>query len=402
VCGCPAPYTQGMPSFDYDVIVIGAGAAGLMCAIEAGRRGRRVVVLERNGEPGRKILISGGGRCNFTNVYAAPEHFYSDNPDFCRSALARYTPADFIELVEAHGIAYHEKKLGQMFCDGNARQIVELLLAECAEAGVEVKTGCEAGDIAWPGAFVLDTNRGRFSGESLVIASGGLSIPRIGATSFGYDVARQFGHGIIDTRPGLVPLTFTGKEGYLFELLSGVSLDATVSCNGASFSEAMLFTHRGLSGPAVLQASSVWHPGDTISIDLLPRLDASQFLREARDGGRLLVSVLSEHVPHRFAQAWFNAYTPYKPLERYTEREMEEVSSLLEAWQVQPAGSEGFAKAEVTVGGVDTRELDSRTMMSRKTPGLYFIGEVVDVTGWLGGYNFQWAWASGYAAGQAV
>jgi predicted Rossmann fold flavoprotein len=391
-----------MPSLDYDVIVIGAGAAGLMCAIEAGRRGRRVVVLERNGEPGRKILVSGGGRCNFTNVYAAPEHFYSDNPDFCRSALARYTPADFIALVEAHGIAYHEKKLGQLFCDGNARQIVALLMDECAEAGVEVKTGCEVGDISWPGAFVLDTNRGRFSGESLVIATGGLSIPRIGATSFGYDVARQFGHSIVETRPGLVPLTFTGKEGYLFELLSGVSLDATVSCNGASFSEAMLFTHRGLSGPAVLQASSVWHPGDTISIDLLPRQDASQFLREAREGGRLLVSVLSDHVPHRFAQAWFNAYTPYKPLERYTDREMEEVSSLLESWQVQPAGSEGFAKAEVTVGGVDTRELDSRTMMSRKTPGLYFIGEVVDVTGWLGGYNFQWAWASGYAAGQAV
>jgi predicted Rossmann fold flavoprotein len=391
-----------MPSLTYDVIVIGAGAAGLMCAIEAGKRGRRVVVLERNAQPGRKILISGGGRCNFTNLYAEPENFYSDNPDFCRSALARYTPGDFVALVEAHGIAYHEKKLGQLFCDGSAREIVDLLLAECANAGVDVRTSIDVRAVTSYEPFVVETARGTYAAESLVIASGGLSIPRIGATGFGYDVARQFGHTIVEPRPGLVPLTFSGREYYFFEMLSGVSFDATVRCNGAAFSEAVLCTHRGLSGPAILQVSNAWREGDVISVDLLPGHDATEFIQEARDNGRLLVSVLSEHLPHRFAQAWFNAYTPYKPLERYTERELADVASLLEAWPLVPSGSEGFAKAEVTLGGVDTRELDSRTMMSRMTPGLYFIGEVVDVTGWLGGYNFQWAWASGYAAGQAV
>jgi predicted Rossmann fold flavoprotein len=391
-----------MPSLTYDVIVIGAGAAGLMCAIEAGKRGRRVVVIERNGEPGRKILISGGGRCNFTNLYAAPENFYSDNPDFCRSALARYTPSDFIALVESHDIAYHEKKLGQLFCDGSAREIVELLLAECAEAGVEVHTSIDVRAVTSYGPFVVETARGTYTAESLVMASGGLSIPRMGATGFGYDVARQFGHGIVESRPGLVPLTFTGREFYFFEMLSGISFDATVSCNGASFTEAVLCTHRGLSGPAILQVSSAWRPGDSISVNLLPNEDAAHFLQQARDDGRLLISVLSDHLPHRYAQAWFNSYAPNKPLERHTEREMAELAALLEAWPLQPSGSEGFAKAEVTLGGVDTRELDSRTMMSRKTPGLYFIGEVVDVTGWLGGYNFQWAWSSGYAAGQAV
>jgi hypothetical protein len=391
-----------MPSRTHEVIVIGAGAAGLMCAIEAGKRGRRVVVLERNTQVGRKILISGGGRCNFTNLYASPEQFYSENPDFCRSALARYTPGDFIALVEAHGIAYHEKKLGQLFCDGSARQVVDLLLAECAASGVEILTGCEVGAIEATGGFVTQTNLGAFGCESLVIATGGISVPRIGATPFGYDVARRFGHRVVEPRPGLVPLTFAGKERYFFEMLAGVSLDVVARCNGASFSEAMLCTHRGLSGPAILQVSNAWRPGDIIYVDLLPGEDAAAFLQQAREDGRLLASVLSDHVPLRFARAWVDAYTPRKPLERYTEREMAEVAQLLQAWPLTPSGSEGFAKAEVTLGGVGTRELDSRTMSSRKVPGLYFVGEVVDVTGWLGGYNFQWAWASGYAAGQAV
>ena len=387
---------------EYDVIVIGAGAAGMMCAIEAGKRGRSVLVIESSEAPGKKILISGGGRCNFTNIYAGTDNYFSDNPDFCRSALARYTPADFIALVEQHGIAYHEKKLGQLFCDGSSRQVVDMLLAECAAAGVELRLNCHVRAVADDERFLLETDQGAFTAGSLVVASGGLSIPKAGATAFGYELARQFGLAIVEPRPGLVPLTFSGLEKALFESLAGVSVDARVSARGCSFRENILFTHRGLSGPAVLQASSCWRPGEVITIDLLPETPASELLRGAREDGRELAAVLSDVLPRRFAHAWCATYAPSRPMQRCSDRELDDIARRLHAWELRPSGSEGYAKAEVTVGGVDTRELDSRTMQARRLPGLYFIGEVVDVTGWLGGYNFQWAWASGHAAGGAV
>ena len=386
----------------YDVIVIGGGAAGLMCAIEAGKRGRAVLVIESNDQLGKKILISGGGRCNFTNVYTSPENYISNNPDFCRSALARYTPADFIDLVERHGIAYHEKKLGQLFCDKSARSILQLLEDECAAAHVESELGCCVETVAKADRFEVTTNQGPFGCESLVIATGGLSIPRMGATDFGYKVARQFGLAIVEPRPGLVPLTFAGDQRDFFAGLSGVSVDATVSHSGQSFRENVLFTHRGLSGPSILQISSYWRPGDRITIDLLPSGSAIDRLVESRDQTRELSAVLNELLPRRFAQGWCDRYARSGPMNRYSSRQIEEIGQRLQAWELWPAGTEGFAKAEVTAGGVDTKELSSRTMEARKVSGLYFIGEVVDVTGWLGGYNFQWAWASGYAAGQAV
>ena len=388
---------------DYDVIVIGAGAAGLMCAIEAGKRGRRVLLLERNDRIGRKILISGGGRCNFTNLYASPEQFISDNPDFCRSALASYTPDDFIALVERHGIAFHEKKLGQLFCDGKSDAIVDMLARECAEAGVEIRTACEVWEVngTTPG-FTLDTDQGVFSCDSLVVACGGLSIPKIGATDLGLRLAQQFGLQLTATRPGLVPLTFEGAEQAFCADLSGVSLDAVTSCEGQSFRENVLFTHRGLSGPGVLQISSYWREGDAIEINLLPDESAAELVEASIDDPRSLATILSERLPRRFAQAWCAKYAPSGHVGAMTVRQRREVAQRLQAWRLWPTGSEGYAKAEVTVGGVDTRELSSRTMEARKVPGLYFIGECVDVTGWLGGYNFQWAWASGYAAGQAV
>jgi predicted Rossmann fold flavoprotein len=391
----------------YDVIVIGAGAAGLMCAIEAGMRGRSVLVLERNDRIGRKILISGGGRCNFTNLYASPEQFISDNPDFCRSALASYTPDDFIALVERHGIAYHEKKLGQLFCDGPAQAIVDMLLGECTEAGVEWRTGCEVWSVeraeAIPDArFAIETDLGDFECDSLVMASGGLSIPKIGATDLGLRIATQFGLQVTQTRPGLVPLTFDGADLAFCEELSGLSLDVVTRCAGQSFRENILFTHRGLSGPGVLQASSYWREGEAVEFDLLPDEPASELIESVKEDPRSLATVLAERLPRRFAQAWCNRYAPRGPLSTYTERQRREIAERLEGWRLWPSGTEGYAKAEVTVGGVDTRELSSRTLESRRVPGLYFIGECVDVTGWLGGYNFQWAWASGFAAGQAV
>jgi predicted Rossmann fold flavoprotein len=352
-----------------DVVIIGGGAAGLLCAIEAGKRGRSVVVLERNEKPGKKIQISGGGRCNFTNLYTAPENFISGNPQFHKSALARYTPDDFLRLVRRHRIAYHEKKLGQLFCDGTSQQIINLLLKECAAAGVEIHLGCKVGEIEANGnGFVLSSNLVSLECRSLVVASGGLSIPKIGATDFGYRIARQFGLRLNEVRPALVPLTLGGDEGRSLQDLSGVSLDAKVRCGRASFRENILLTHRGLSGPAILQISSYWRPGDTIVIDALP------------DDGQT-------HLPRRFIQKW---------------RELYGASADLHEWKLVPSGSEGYAKAEVTLGGVDTNELSSQTMESRRVPGLYFIGEVVDVTGQLGGFNFQWAWASGFAAGQYV
>jgi hypothetical protein len=387
----------------YDVIVIGGGAAGLLCAIEAGKRGRRVLVIERNDRIGRKILISGGGRCNFTNLYATPENFISNNPNFCRSALSSYTPEDVIALIEKHGIAYHEKKLGQLFCDGNAQQVVDLLASECADAGVETLTGCEVWEVARVAeAFTLDSDKGEFDGESLVLATGGRSIPKIGATDFSLRIAGQFGLRLTDTRPGLVPLTFPAVVRDFCAALSGVSIDAIARCGGDAFRENILFTHRGLSGPAILQASSYWHEGEPIEIDLLPDESAEELLEAQQEDSRALPLLLAERLPRRFAQAWCDRYGCNVALDKLSERQRRQVAQRLNAWQLFPSGTEGFEKAEVMVGGVDTRDLSSKTMEAREVPGLYFIGECVDVTGWLGGYNFQWAWASGYAAGQAV
>jgi predicted Rossmann fold flavoprotein len=386
----------------FDVLILGAGAAGLMCAMEAGRRGRRVAVLEHNERVGMKIAISGGGRCNFTNLGAGPANYLSGNPDFCKSALARYTPWDFLALVEKHGIAYHEKKLGQQFCDKSSRDIIGLLLAECDAAGVEIFTRCRARALEKSDRFRVTTDRGDFEAPSLVIATGGLSFPKLGASDFGYRIARQFGLRVTETRPGLVPLTFGADDLPRFRDLSGVSLPVTARHHGAEFSENLLFTHRGLSGPAVLQISSWWQEGETVHFDLLPDKPRDAWMDEARAHGGDLATLLSRHWPRRLAEAWSARYAPAKPLRHFKTKEVADLGELLHAWPMRPAGTEGYAKAEVTLGGVDTGELSSKTMQSRKVPGLFFIGEVVDVTGWLGGYNFQWAWASGFAAGQVA
>jgi predicted Rossmann fold flavoprotein len=386
----------------HDVIVLGAGAAGLMCAIAAGKRGRRVLVLEHAERPGKKILISGGGRCNFTNLHAAPENYLSQNPDFCKSALARYTPADFIRLVDSHGIAWHEKKLGQLFCDGSSRQIVEMLLAECQAAGVEIRLNSRVNAVRHNGGFVLETSVGVSECDSLVIATGGLSIPKIGATDFGYRLAEQFGLRIVPPQPGLVPLAFSNAQQRAFAELSGISVDARVSANGASFRENLLFTHRGVSGPAILQISNYLVDGETFSLDLLPDRPARDWLLNESRTNKELKTVLGQVLPQRFAQQWCALCAPSKPMHRHSASELDEIARRLHHWEITPAGTEGYAKAEVTRGGVDTGELSSKTMESRRVRGLYFIGEVVDVTGWLGGYNFQWAWASGHAAGQSA
>jgi predicted Rossmann fold flavoprotein len=385
-----------------DVIIIGGGAAGLMCAVEAGRRGRRVLVIEHNERVGRKIEISGGGRCNFTNVNTAPNNFLSANPHFAKSALARYTPSDFIALVERHRIEYHEKKLGQLFCDESSRRIIEMLLAECDAAGVQILTGCRVGELRKDRLFEVRSSRGVFESESLVIATGGLSIPKLGATDFGYRVARRFGLKIVHPEPALVPLTLEPQDLASFKSLSGVSTPAVVRCGGTEFAENILVTHRGLSGPAVLQISSYWSSGRSLSFDLLPGMDARSLLEEKRASGAEIANALGIHLPRRFAQVWCEVFAPPRPLRLYTDAEIESVATRLHDWRVKPSGTEGFQKAEVTRGGVSTDELSSKTMEARRTPGLYFIGEVVDVTGQLGGYNFQWAWASGYAAGQYV
>jgi predicted Rossmann fold flavoprotein len=372
----------------------------MICAIEAGKRGRRVIVLESNDRPGRKILISGGGRCNFTNLYAGPENFISENPDFCRSALARYTPADFIALIESHGIAYHEKKLGQLFCDGSAREVLDMLEQELAATGGAIESK-RVLSVTKDERFEVETDGGSYEADSLVVATGGLSIPKIGATGLGYEIARQFGLAMVEPRPGLVPFRFDGEERDFCASLAGVSVDVVATANGQSFRENLLFTHDGLSGPAILQVSSYWREGDAVVIDLLPQRDAAALLGQPGDK-RELATVLALHLPRRFAHAWCDRYAPSRPLDGYSEREIEAIAKQLHAWELRPAGTLGFEKAEVTVGGVDTRELSSRTMESRRVAALYFVGEVVDVTGWLGGYNFQWAWASGHAAGQAV
>jgi predicted Rossmann fold flavoprotein len=391
----------------FDVIILGGGAAGLMCAIEAGKRRRRVAVLERNGRIGKKILISGGGRCNFTNLHCRPENFISANPHFAKSALAAYTPQDFISLVQKHGIRYHEKTLGQLFCDGSAGEIGHMLETECTQAGVSILTnivvdGVDAVDAVDHGhakRFTIRAGREEFGARALVVATGGLSIPKIGATSFGYDLARQFGLKIVATRPALVPLVFTDQDRERYCDLTGVSAEVIASAGRQSFREKMLITHRGLSGPAILQISSYWEAPEEITIDLAPDVDLTAPLR---DGSRrdlpTLKSAFRTVLSQRFADRWLDLNSP----QGWTNHALAEVEHRAHHWAVTPAGTEGYAKAEVTAGGVDTNELSSKTMESRKVSGLYFIGEVVDVTGHLGGFNFQWAWASGFSAGQAV
>ena len=389
----------------WDVIVIGGGAAGLFCAIEAGKRGRKVLVLEHSERVGKKIAISGGGRCNFTNIHTSPENFLSSNPHFCKSALARYTPADFISLVEKHGIQYHEKKLGQLFCDGSSQQIIALLLGECAGAYVDIRCGCQVFSVQKDQSFTIETNQGRFVSSSVVIATGGLSIAPLGATDFGYRIARQFGLCVEEPRPGLVPLTLTPKVQTRLTKLSGVSIDALVSCqnqDSPEFRENILITHRGLSGPAILQISSYWRGGESIKINLLPDDDVFDLLKTSQSSGIELANLLSRRLPKRFAQAWCELYAESKPLKQFNSTELHEIAQQIQNMEITPAGTEGFKKAEVTAGGVATTELSSQTMEAKRVPGLYFIGEVVDVTGQLGGYNFQWAWASGFAAGRCV
>jgi len=385
-----------------DVIILGAGAAGLMCGIEAGKRDRSVLVLERNRKIGEKIRISGGGRCNFTNIVTEHDHYISQNSHFCKSALARYTPDDFIALVRKHGVTYHEKTLGQLFCDGSSRQIIAMLQKECDDAGVRVVVDCRISDVRNGDRFVVTTNRGEFESDSLVIATGGLSIPKLGATDFGYRLARQFGLNITQTTPGLVPLTFSEKYVSFFSELSGVSLEVISSCQGHAFRENLLFTHHGLSGPAILQSSSYWNPGNTISINLSPDVDLREFLKKKRQSGMELSTVLSEVLPRRLAKQLCKRYGWSKPLHHCSLKELSSIAAQLHDWKLEPKGTEGYTKAEVTCGGVDTNELSSKTMEARNVPGLFVIGEVVDVTGHLGGYNFQWAWASGFVAGQYV
>src|SRR5687767_2943758 len=430
---------------EWDVIVIGGGAAGLFCAIEAGKRGRSVLVLEHQDRVGKKIAISGGGRCNFTNIHTEPGNFISANPHFCKSALARYTPADFIALVAKHRIAYHETKLGQLFCDRSSQQIIDMLLWECAAAGVEARCACQVLSVeakelnpaddqsrlagisanelkptrrrrsALPAhsKFCVETDQGSFVCSSLVIATGGLSIVPLGATDFGYRIARQFGLRIEAPRPGLVPLTLSAEMQRRLAPLSGVSIDALVSTGrkstsgayvptGPEFRENILITHRGLSGPAILQTSNYWHPGNAVVLNLMPDQQVLDILQDHQGSSMELANFLAQHLPRRFAHAWCEIFVSSRPLKQYNKRELYDLAEKIHQLQINPSGTEGFKKAEVTAGGVATDELSSQTMEARRVPGLYFIGEVVDVTGQLGGYNFQWAWASAYAAGQFV
>ncbi|KFL36835.1 NAD(P)/FAD-dependent oxidoreductase [Arenimonas donghaensis] len=389
-----------------EVLVIGGGAAGLMCALTAGRRGRRVRVLEHANRCGKKILMSGGGRCNFTNTGTTPANFLSANPHFCKSALARYRPGHFIDMVDAHGIAWHEKELGQLFCDESSKQIVAMLLAECADAGVVVETSCTIESVAGlpGGGFRLQTSRGRQDAASLVVATGGLSIPKMGATGLGYELARQFGHAVLPTRAGLVPLTLSGKHLEHYADLAGVSVHVSARCGKARFDNAMLVTHRGLSGPAILQVSSYWEPGKELLLDLLPEHDIQAWLleRQREQPAAELRTVLADVFPKRFAQRLCETWLTSKPMRQFSHGELPAIARQLAHWPIVASGTEGYRTAEVTLGGVDTDGLSSSRMESNIVPGLFFIGEVVDVTGWLGGYNFQWAWASGHAAGLAA
>ncbi|MCX2793852.1 NAD(P)/FAD-dependent oxidoreductase [Microbulbifer thermotolerans] len=389
-----------------DVLIVGAGAAGLMCAATAGKRGRRVLVLDHANKVGKKILMSGGGRCNFTNLYTSPENYYSQNPHFCKSALARYTQWDFIALVEKHSIPYHEKTLGQLFCDNKSKDIVDMLLAECRAAKAQIRTRCGIQSIEPLGTgFLVNTGLGKVVCESLVIATGGLSIPTMGATGFGYDVARQFGLKIVPTRPALVPFTQHRHQLEQQQALPGSALPVIASCGEGSFPEQMLFTHRGLSGPAVLQISSYWREGMSVEFDLVPGRNLGEWISEKRRQNpdsylhRVLAELWSKKLVQHFLQ---RQGIDSRPLKQYGEKALAEIALKLQYWKLVPAGTEGYRTAEVTLGGVDTDGISSRTMECKTQSGLYFIGEVLDVTGWLGGYNFQWAWASGHAAGEAV
>jgi len=394
----------------YDVIIIGAGAAGLMCAIEAGKRGRRVLVLEKANKPGKKILISGGGRCNFTNLYTEPDAYLSNNPHFCKSALSRYTQWDFIGLVEKHGLSWTEKTLGQLFCDQKAGAIVELLVTECREAGVQIELDCEVKDVSSAieedqTRFSVSTSSGAYQSEKLVIASGGPSIPKMGATDFGLKLAKQLGINTYNFVAGLVPFTFPEKElDSLFRELSGTAVDVILSVNDTSFKEAILFTHRGMSGPAALQISSYWELGDSISVNLFPEESAEDWLNAqlAEHPNAELKTLLSRAIPKRLAQKLCELYITNKAMKQYTPAELGSIAEQLSEWRLKPHGTEGMRTAEVALGGVDCDELSSKTMESKSVARLYFIGESVDVTGHLGGYNFQWAWASGWCAGQYV
>ena len=389
-----------------DVVVIGAGAAGMMCAATAGQRGRKVVLIDHYDKIGEKIRISGGGRCNFTNLHATHRNFLSRNPDFCRSALARYTPRHFIALVESHGIRYHEKTLGQLFCDESAKEIIEMLMAECAKGGVAWRQPCSVDGVRREGdGFVVETAMGPLRCASLVVATGGLTVPKIGATPFAYRLAEQFGLAIVPPKPALVPLSFDPELLARYGDLSGVSLIAEVRCGAGQFREGLLFTHRGLSGPSILQVSSYWQANDAsqpIHIDLLPGVKVRAWLAEERRSKSSLSTLLAQRLPKRFAQQWCDAHGLDKPVVQLSDRALDDASARLADWPVQPSGTLGYNKAEVTLGGVDTRGLSSKTMEATRVPGLFFIGEGVDVTGHLGGFNFQWAWASAHAAGEVA
>jgi predicted Rossmann fold flavoprotein len=385
---------------NFDVIVLGGGAAGLMCAIEAGKRGRRVAVLELADRCGKKILISGGGRCNFTNLHCRPENFISANPHFAKSGLARYTPADFIGLVEKHGIGYHEKTLGQLFCDGSSREILQMLETECKAASVEILVSTKVLEVTKTTEFIIRTERTEFRSTALVVATGGLSIPKMGATSFGYDLARQFGIKIRPPWPALVPLLLASEDRRNYCDLAGVSTEVVASCDGVRFKEKMLITHRGLSGPAILQISSYWKPPTPIVIDLVPGKAVTAAFNDTQTPRNIktLNATFREFLPNRLAERWLE----FNPPSSFTNQSLADLERRAHGWEIHPAGTEGYEKAEVTAGGVDTDELSAKTMESRRVPGLFFIGEVVDVTGHLGGFNFQWAWASGACAGRAV
>ena len=386
-------------SHDWDVIILGGGAAGLMCAIEAGKRGRRVAVLERAGRIGKKILISGGGRCNFTNIHCRPENFISSNPHFAKSALAAYTPEDFIALIEKHRIPYHEKTLGQLFCDRTSHDVVNMLETECTRAGVRIFTNVAIESVDHADSFALRAGENEFRAPALVVATGGLSIPQMGATCFGYDLARQFGLKIVETWPALVPLVFQSNDREHYSELSGVSVEVVAMIGRQQFREKMLFTHRGLSGPAILQISSYWKPPGSITIDLAPGRDLTALVRKGKHRDlQSLRSAFRAVLPHRFADRWLEMNPP----SGFTNQALDDLEKHAHSWLVTPETTEGYAKAEVTAGGVASSELSSKTMESRKVQGLYFVGEVVDVTGHLGGFNFQWAWASGFCAGQVV
>ena len=389
---------------NYDVIIIGAGAAGMMCAIAAGQRGRKVLLLDHTDQIGKKVLISGGGRCNFTNLLIEPENYLSNNPHFCKSALSRFSQYDFIDFVEKHGVSYYEKISGQLFCNGKSAEIVNILLKECHTVGISIQTKCAIEKINKENDFTISTNLGDYFAESLVIATGGLSMPKIGATGFGFTVAKQFGIKVIACQPGLVPLTFSDELLKGLIDLSGISVDASVSCNGQTFRGFILFTHKGLSGPAILQISNYWQLGDEIIINLLPDIDLEKTIKnwQKERPKSELKKQIGYLLTQRLARIFLRSSYYDKPVKQYDEKEIIVIASIFHQWRISPSGTEGYRKAEVTKGGIDTNELSSKTFETRKVKGLYFVGEVIDVTGWLGGFNLQWAWSSGYCAGNYV